>query len=137
MAEIPPPTRADKPAARPQTAKQIAAATTVTTTWPSTTLAASRLAWGNSRVTTTLLLQVDNSSNKTTGPRRPRAYSAMFENCLAKQRLTCALARGANYIRRPQHLQQKWPNFPGVFAVSGGQGTNPEPGNAQVIVCGA
>src|SRR5262245_37033601 len=36
------------------------AATTVTTTWPSTTLAASRLAWGNSRVTTTLLLQVDN-----------------------------------------------------------------------------
>ena len=31
----------------------------------------------------------------------------MFENCLAWQRLTCALARGAHYIRRPLALQQK------------------------------
>src|SRR5687768_2676550 len=63
--EIPPPTRADRPARRPQTAKQRIAATTVMTTWPSTTLPASRLAWGNSRVTTTLLLQVGQSANKT------------------------------------------------------------------------
>src|SRR5688572_25426605 len=60
MTEMPPPTSAERPGVRPQTAKQRIAATTVTTTWPSTTLPASRLAWGNSRVTTTLLLQVDN-----------------------------------------------------------------------------
>src|SRR5690348_17408343 len=58
--EMPPPISAEKPGVRPHTAKQMIAASTVTTTWPSTTLPASRLAWGNSRVTTTLLLQVDN-----------------------------------------------------------------------------
>src|SRR5690349_11001469 len=62
--EMPPPTRADRPGVRPQSAKQRSAAKTVMTTWPSTTLPASRLAWGNSRVTTTLLLQVDNLGTK-------------------------------------------------------------------------
>src|SRR4029079_5879117 len=84
-------------------------------------LAASRLAWGNSRVTTTLLLQVGQSANTTTGPRGVQACCAMFENCLAWQRLTCALARGAHYIRRPPTLQQKnlpeMTIFPGVFYV--------------------
>src|SRR5687768_1221024 len=45
----------------------------------------------------------------------------MFENCLAWQRLTCALARGAHYIRRPPALQHKKPAkeaiFPGSFYV--------------------
>src|SRR5688572_23942177 len=31
----------------------------------------------------------------------------MFENCLAWQRLTCALARGAHYIHRPPHQQHE------------------------------
>src|SRR5688572_13626426 len=77
IAEIPPPTRADNPAIRPHTAKQRAAATTVTTTWPSTTLAASRLAWGNSRVTTTLLLQVDNPRTA----RRARKGRELHQRC--------------------------------------------------------
>src|SRR6187549_2229382 len=45
----------------------------------------------------------------------------MFENCLAWQRLTCALARGAHYIRRPPaHQQKNQPEmtiFPGSFYV--------------------
>src|SRR6187399_1064408 len=120
-ADMPPPTRALKPAIRPHTAKQIAAATTVMTTWPSTTLAASRLAWGNSRVTTTLLLQVDNWRTQQRAREVCRLGFAMFENCLAWQRLTCALARGAHYIRRPPaHQQKNQPEmtiFPGSFYV--------------------
>src|SRR5215510_3766392 len=76
MAEIPPPANAEIPATRPKTAKQMTAATTVTATWPSTTLLASRLAWGNSRVTTTLLLQVDN-------PRKQRAHESRRQNQLS------------------------------------------------------
>src|SRR3954470_6551059 len=53
--EMAPPAAAETPATRPHTAKQRIAATTVMATWPSTTLIASRRAWGNSRVTTTLL----------------------------------------------------------------------------------
>src|SRR5678816_2110561 len=98
---MPPPMSTDQPATRPQTAKQIAAATLVTTTWPSTTLAASRLAWGNSRVTTTLLLQVDNPRTQRMSPREPQTDTSMFENCVGLQRLTVPWPRGAHYIRRP------------------------------------
>src|SRR5678815_2199182 len=95
-ADMPPPTRALKPAIRPHTAKQIAAATTVTTTWPSTTLPASRLAWGNSRVTTTLLLQVDNPH--TTSPREPQAVTQRCTKIvLACNDLRC-LGQGARII---------------------------------------
>src|SRR6185295_7961626 len=105
MAEMPPPARAEGPGTRPHTAKQMAAATTVTATWPSTTLVASRLAWGNSRVTTTLLLQVDNPRTHESSPREPQAVSAEFENCFGLQRLTVPWPRGAHYIRRPNEHQ--------------------------------
>src|SRR5689334_24561126 len=91
-AEMPPPTRADKPGVRPHTAKQMIAATTVTTTWPRTTLIASRLAWGNSRVTTTLLLQADNS--RTTSPREPQANFSDVRKLFWPATTYGALAKG-------------------------------------------
>jgi hypothetical protein len=84
------------------------AATTVTTTWPSTTLIANRLACGNSRVTTTLLMQVDNPRTQPARANR-RQTSAVNENCVGLQRLTVPWPRGANYIRRPMTLQEKSP----------------------------
>src|SRR5215510_5962448 len=92
MAEIPPPANAEIPATRPKTAKQMTAATTVTATWPSTTLIASRLAWGNSRVTTTLLLQVDNSH--TTSPREPQAKISDVRKLFWPATTYGALAKG-------------------------------------------
>src|SRR6478735_4189131 len=107
MAEMPPPTRALKPEVRPHTAKQIAAATTVITTWPSTTLAASRLAWGNSRVTTTLLLQVDNPRTQLQAHEGRRLGQRCSKIVWLGNDLRVPLARGAHYIRRPCALQQK------------------------------
>src|SRR5690349_15426569 len=92
IAEMPPPTRAESPGMRPHTAKQMIAATTVTTTWPSTTLPASRLAWGNSRVTTTLLLQVDNPH--TTSPREPQAILSDVRKLFWPATTYGALAKG-------------------------------------------
>src|SRR4051812_47075664 len=107
MAEMPPPTRALKPTVRPHTAKQIAAVTTVTTTWPSTTLAASRLAWGNSRVTTTLLLQVDNPQTQLRAREGRRPGQRCSKIVWLGNDLRVPLARGAHYIRRPHGLQQE------------------------------
>ena len=121
MAEMPPPTSADKPATRPQTAKQIAAATTVTTTWPSTTLAASRLAWGNSRVTTTLLLQVDNPRTQL----RAREGRRLCQRCSKIVWLGNDLRvpwPGARIIYAdlwPFNKKQKDAIFPGFFTYRG------------------
>src|SRR4051812_2573727 len=90
--EMPPPASAERPATRPHTAKQPIAATTVTTTWPSTTLIASRLAWGNSRVTTTLLMQADNSH--TTSPREPQAKLSDVRKLFWPATTYGALAKG-------------------------------------------
>src|SRR5678816_3263510 len=98
---MPPPMSTDQPATRPQTAKQIAAATLVTTTWPSTTLAASRLAWGNSRVTTTLLLQVDNPRTQLQAHEGRRLGKRCSKIVWLGNDLRVPLARGAHYIRRP------------------------------------
>src|SRR5688572_20025244 len=107
MAEMPPPMSAETPGTRPHTAKQMSAATTVTTTWPSTTLIASRLAWGNSRVTTTLLLQVDNPRTQKRVREIRRRALAVFENCFGLQRLTVPWPRGAHYIHRPPQQQHE------------------------------
>src|SRR6478672_1887514 len=105
--EMPPPTKALKP---------------VTTTWPSTTLAASRLAWGNSRVTTTLLLQVDNPRTQLQAHKGRRLGKRCSKIVWLGNDLRVPLARGAHYIRRPCALQHKKPAkdaiFPGVFTYS-------------------
>ena len=119
---MPPPTRADRPAIRPQTAKQMSAATTVMTTWPSTTLPASRLAWGNSRVTTTLLLQVDNPCEHNYGPARAAGLSQRCSKIVWLGNDLRVPWPGARIIYAdPRRLNTKPEKtiFPGVFYVFG------------------
>src|SRR5262245_29541178 len=99
---MPPPTRADRPEVRPHTAKHMIAATTATETWPSTTLIASRLAWGNSRVTTTLL----PASRQSCVQNGPALSQAEIQPCtkivLACNDLRC-LGQGARIIYADPH----------------------------------
>src|SRR5262245_24434763 len=99
---MPPPTRADRPEVRPHTAKQMIAATTVTETWPSTTLIASRLAWGNSRVTTTLLPASRQSAYKTSPRCRRQKTQLCTKIVLACNDLRC-LGQGARIIYADPH----------------------------------
>src|SRR3954471_1217610 len=119
---MPPPASADRPAVRPQSAKQRSAATTVMATWPSTTLLASRLAWGNSRVTTTLLLQVDNPRTQQ-GPTRAAGGDQLCPKIVWLGNDLRVPWPGARIIYAdPGGLNTKTPIFPGCFYVSGTRG---------------